>query len=201
MSAGLWSFPASSLLLFTPLPSPPCLPTPSPFFYSQAWGQLGSFSPWPWLFMLQILSRALGPTPRCSLSGPPVPSALTLTWRLVPRAQCLLPCLPWRRFRWSYNVLTSGRGSMILERRWSSPKQAGKDVLLSDQTQRHYINGPCYSHSHWPVIESAKLKHLELLLLQLDLLMWFLPCLLSQTTFSILWHISSSNSWYIIEKC
>jgi hypothetical protein len=32
-------------------------------------------------------------------------------------------------------VLTSGRGSTTLEPRWSSPKQAGKDVSLNSQIQ------------------------------------------------------------------
>lgn len=168
----LWSFPASSLLLFNSLPNPTCLPTP--FFYSQACRRLGRFSPLPWLFIFQILSRALGRTPKWSLSGPPAPSVLTLTWLLVLQAQCLLPCLPWRRFRWSYNVLISGRGSMILERRWSSPKQAGKDVPLSDQTQKHCRSEACYSHPHVTVAvaESVKLKHLALSFLHLYLLMW-----------------------------
>lgn len=127
----LWSFPALSLLLFT---APSLLnhaPHPASHLLGQ-WGQgkLSSFSPKTWLFILQIPSKALVQTLRCSLSGLPAPLTLTLTWALVLQALCLLPCLPWKRFRWSCNVLTSGRGSMTLELRWSSPKQAGKDKFL-----------------------------------------------------------------------
>lgn len=130
----LWSFPALSLLLFTPLPTPscslPCLHLLGP----GVWWELSSFSPKSWLFILQIPSRALVQTLRWSLSGLPAPLTLTLTWALVLQALCLLPCLPWRRFRWSCSVLTSGRGSMTLEPRWSSPKQAGKDKFLCRAT-------------------------------------------------------------------
>lgn len=126
----LSSFPALSLFLFTPFPTSPCPPLRLPSFRARGVGEPSSFSPKAWWFILQILSRALVQTPRCSLSGLPAPLTLTLTWALVLQALCLLPCLPWRRFRWSCSVLTSGRGSMTLEPRWSSPKQAGKDKFL-----------------------------------------------------------------------
>ena len=124
----LWSFPVLSLLLL-PFSPPHRAPHPASIFLRP--GASGSsFSPKAQLFILQILSRAQVLTLRCSLSGLPAPLTRTLTWALVLRAPCLPPCLPWKRFRWSYNVLTSGRGSMTLEPRWLSPKQAGKDNSL-----------------------------------------------------------------------
>lgn len=140
----LWSFPASSLPLFT---SPPLHSAALPASIFQGRGVEGvqHFSPQAWWCVLQILSRALVQTRRCWLSGLPAPLTRTLTWARVLQALCLLPWPPWRRSRWSCSALTFGSGSMTLGLRWSSPKRAGKDVFLWMATFKEWGQRRSYS--------------------------------------------------------
>ena len=136
------------------------------------------------------------------------------TWLTLTQAPCLLPCLPWKRFRWSCNVLTSGRGSMISEQRWSSPKQAGKDCSVewpnSEDTTKvdpitpiaiylwfknqwtsgslHFLFHDCWCGlTVWAIIFLFSSECLNPA-----------SCLLSQA--SIFKHSLSSSSWYTIDK-